>query len=101
VKSISNTVFGASVTVAGLVPGRDIISTLQPDINVNDTVIILNIMLRRHDSVFIDDLSINDVKEALGCSVITVEPEPADIYHLLCSGDDTVKPSGMLEIAAS
>lgn len=61
---IKNDFFGHSVTVAGLVTGKDLISQLKDKPHA-ETLIIPSVMLRSEGDVFLDDVSVEDVENAL------------------------------------
>ena len=65
---IKNDFFGHSVTVAGLVTGKDLISQLKAKLHA-ETLIIPSVMLRSEGDVFLDDVSLEDVEKALSVSV--------------------------------
>ena len=64
VRPITNRFFGESVTVTGLLVGRDLIDSLQGA--ECDEILISSNMLRENQDCFLDDLTIQDVQDALG-----------------------------------
>jgi putative radical SAM enzyme (TIGR03279 family) len=66
---ITNGLFGPRVTVTGLLPGKDILATLKKKKLSGGPVIIPPNCLN-HDGLFIDDLTIADLKYALNTEVI-------------------------------
>ncbi|MFA6472206.1 MAG: DUF512 domain-containing protein, partial [Candidatus Latescibacterota bacterium] len=78
VVAVRNHFFGESVTVSGLLTGRDIIAALQ-DIDSDETVLLppncLNI-----EGLFLDDLSLEDVAKSLNVSVCQGEYDPVDTF---------------------
>ena len=80
---IRNDFFGPSVTVAGLVTGQDLIRQLK-DRQLNNVVAIPNVMLRSGEEVFLDDVSLSDVKEALGREVLAVPTDGETLVRLMC-----------------
>lgn len=68
VYGIPNRTFGGAVNVTGLVCGRDIIAYLK-DKPTYDKLLIPSVMLRDEQDKFLDDLTIRDIEEALGCTV--------------------------------
>ncbi len=76
VHPIQNALFGQSVTVAGLISGRDIIEQLTRD-RVGDLVLVPEVALR--DGMFLDDVTLEEIEAALGVKTICVESLP----HLL------------------
>ncbi len=78
VYKIRNDFFGETITVSGLITARDIISQLkgQP---LGNTLLISSNMIKADEDIFLDDLSINDVENALGVKIRKV---PNDGYEL-------------------
>ena len=74
VYAIKNSFFGPNITVAGLVTGRDIIQQLQGK-DLGECLLIPECMLRRGQPVFLDDVTVDEVQEALG---VPVRPVAAD-----------------------
>lgn len=68
---VGNEFFGELIDVAGLVTGRDLIKKLD-GINC-DLILIPSVMLRREGDLFLDDVSVEDVKKALNASVAVVQ----------------------------
>ena len=71
VYGIRNEFFGESVNVAGLLTGRDLISQLRGK-ELGSRLLISVSMLRYGGDVFLDDVSLSAVSEALGVPVIPV-----------------------------
>lgn len=73
VYSIRNDFFGETITVAGLVTGQDLIAQLkerqQAGEELGDTLLLPANMLRSGEQVFLDDVTVRDVEQALGLSV--------------------------------
>ncbi len=79
---IINHFFGESVTVAGLLTGRDAIEQLQGK-ELGDELLFPAVMLRADGDVFLDDLTPSDLSHALGD--IPVRPCENDGAKLLCA----------------
>jgi len=73
---VENRFFGTSVTVAGLLTGRDIIRTLLDKTDSKDVVLLPDVVLREGENVFLDDITLKDMEEALGTSVKKIESTP-------------------------
>ena len=69
---IVNDFFGHSVDVAGLITGQDLIRQLKGR-DLGQRVYITNRMLRDGGGVFLDDITIDQVQEALGVPIIPIE----------------------------
>ena len=78
---INNKFFGETITVSGLITGRDLISQLK-DIDNVDGVIIPKSMLRRDSEIFLDDLTVEDIENQLKTQVIPVEVSGKEFVNL-------------------
>ena len=81
VKGISNSFFGESVTVAGLVVGRDILSQAVED--DTDVYVIPDNMLREFTTTFLDDTTVNELELKLGKPVLVVAHNGGDVVQKL------------------
>jgi len=77
--AVKNRLFGDTVTVTGLVCGRDIIAALH-GVELGDLVLVPDVMLKEGEGVFLDDLTLEDLERELGTSVTVVESTPFGIY---------------------
>jgi putative radical SAM enzyme (TIGR03279 family) len=82
VVGVPNRLFGESVTVTGLVAGKDIIAALVGR-ELGDGVLVPDVMLKEGAGVFLDDLTVTDIASALGVPVMVTEATPAGLYALL------------------
>ncbi len=48
--------------------------------NLGDAVLIPDVMLKEGEGLFLDDMSVKDLAEALGTRVVVVEATPQGIY---------------------
>ena len=76
---IRNDFFGESITVTGLITGGDLIKQLA-DMPAQ-RLILPNNMLRQEGDLFLDDVSVQDVEQALHMKAICVQE--TDAYALL------------------
>ena len=77
---IRNSFFGDSVTVSGLVTGNDLITSLKEQGFDGDYLFIPSVMLKsKSEPVFLDDVSVAQVEEALNTKVIVTS---CDAYSL-------------------
>ena len=74
---VLNAFFGESVTVAGLVVGKDIIS--QAKDNDTDVYVVPDNMLREFTSTFLDDTTIKDIETELNKPVLVVAHNGSDL----------------------
>ena len=75
VVAIVNDFFGHSITVSGLVTGQDLIAQLKRRERLGARVIIPANMLRHGGDVFLDDVTLPQLSEALGRPVICSETD--------------------------
>lgn len=70
--TVVNKFFGETVTVAGLVVGRDIVATLQncPPETIGDTLLLPKVMLRENEDVFLDGMTLEELKAKLGKKIV-------------------------------
>ena len=78
--AVRNRLFGASVTVTGLVAGRDIIAAVKGR-DSGEVVLIPDVMLKEGEGVFLDELTVGELQKALGTRVVVVEATPRGIYE--------------------
>ena len=76
---IVNDFFGDTITVAGLVTGGDLLNQLRGR-ELGDALLLPDVMLRREGDIFLDDVSLEELSEALQIQIITV---PNNGYALL------------------
>ena len=80
---IVNDFFGHSITVAGLITGRDLIRQLREK-ELGDRLLISQNMLRRQERDFLDDTTLREAEEALGVPVIPVESDGFALWDAIC-----------------
>ena len=71
---IVNHFFGETIVVSGLVTGRDLIDQLRGK-ELGERLLLPDSMLRYHENVFLDDVTIEEVEEALGVPITFVEQD--------------------------
>lgn len=76
---IVNDFFGHEITVAGLITGRDLISQLRGK-DLGDELLLPDVLLKFHEDVFLDDVTLSEVQEALG---VPITMAGSDGYELL------------------
>lgn len=79
VHKIENDFFGHTITVSGLVTGKDLTSQLKGKYEV-DELLISSSMLRSEGDMFLDSMTLTEAEEILGCRIVPVN---ADGYELL------------------
>jgi NifB/MoaA-like Fe-S oxidoreductase len=85
VACVENRFFGASVTVAGLLTGRDVIRTLLDTIEGHDMILVPDVVLNE-DNKFLDDITLDDMEEALGISVQKIDSTPEGLVKGIVEG---------------
>ncbi|MFV2006844.1 MAG: DUF512 domain-containing protein [Longimicrobiales bacterium] len=81
---VTNEYFGASVTVAGLLGGDEILKALPHGLTDRDAVLLPGEALNA-DGLFIDNLSLDEFCEKTGPATVTASREIAESLHVLCA----------------
>lgn len=79
--AVPNRFFGPSVTVTGLITGKDLLSALEG--KTADRVMISRSMLRENDDTLLDDLSVGDLQMKTGLSFRVVMNQGSDFLNAL------------------
>ncbi len=66
VTAVVNRFFGESVTVAGLLTGRDIADALKDRTDTGETVLLPRVMLKETEDVFLDGMTLTELENILG-----------------------------------
>lgn len=69
---IKNDFFGHSVTVAGLVTGKDLINQLK-DKQLGEELLIPDVMLRSEGDLFLDSVSVDEASQSLGVKLRVIK----------------------------
>ena len=78
--AIKNRFFGETVTVSGLVTGGDLIDQLSPHkAQLGERLVIPPSMLKADEDIFLDDVTLGQVEEALGLPVVPAGAEPDEL----------------------
>ena len=88
VYKIRNDFFGESITVAGLLTGKDILSQLQSEAmagRLGDKLLLPKVCLRAEGDLFLDGMTPAELSDALG---VKIEFVPNDGYELLAALKD-------------
>lgn len=81
---IKNEFFGESVTVAGLLTGRDIIKALHDSADLYDILIVPEVVLKEGDNVFLDNVSLKEIEDATGLKTLVTDGTPQGFIDTLC-----------------
>ena len=82
VKTIRNDFFGHSITVAGLLTGRDLLAQLG-GLELGDALLIPKATLRAGEDVFLCGMTLCELSESLGVPVIPVSSDGAELVSAL------------------
>lgn len=77
--AVENRLFGPSVTVSGLLAGNDIVAALEGR-QIGRVLLIPDVMLKEGEGVFLDDVSLDELGNRLGCRVETFDSTPQGLY---------------------
>ncbi len=77
-----NHFFGGEVTVAGLLTGSDLVRALEGK-ELGDTLYIPSVMLRREGDRFLDDMTLSELEEKLGVTILQTSSDGADFVDTL------------------
>ena len=82
VYAIRNDFFGETITVSGLITGQDLVIQLleykERGVDLGETLLIPSNMLRTGEEVFLDDMTVQQVEEALEMHLTAIEPGGQD-----------------------
>jgi putative radical SAM enzyme (TIGR03279 family) len=82
VVKIINKFFGETITVAGLLTGKDIIEQLSKE-QLGEYIIIPRNMLRSGEEIFLDDVLVTDLEKSLNRKVIICDYTGEDLIDLI------------------
>lgn len=77
---VENRLFGASVTVSGLVSGNDIIAALAGQ-NIGSALLVPDVMLKEGEGVFLDDVSLVELEQRINTPVMVFDATPFGFYR--------------------
>jgi putative radical SAM enzyme (TIGR03279 family) len=83
---VENTFFGPTVTVAGLLTGRDVIKSLSGIAAGHDLLLVPDVALKDGE-VFLDDVTVKELEAALGVRTVVVESTPEGLLKGLNDED--------------
>lgn len=79
---IFNRFFGETITVAGLLTGKDIIGQLK-NCALGEYIIISKNMLRANDNVFLDDITLDEMEKALERKILVADYTGENLIELV------------------
>lgn len=80
---VENNFFGKSITVAGLLTGRDIIKCLHDNTDSHKVLLVPDVMLKEDEDIFLDDVSFKELEEATGLKVVRMESTPQGLIDAM------------------
>lgn len=80
--AVESLLFGASVTVSGLVAGNDILAALAGH-ELGEALLVPDVMLKEGEGIFLDDLSLEELQRRSGCRVLPFDSTPGGCYCTL------------------
>jgi len=83
VLQVENDFFGQSVTVAGLLTGRDIVRALHDNTDSYDVLIVPEVVLKEGEEVFLDGVSLGEIEEATGLKTAVTDGTPQGFIDTL------------------
>lgn len=87
VYAIRNDFFGETITVSGLITGRDLVTQLleykEQGVDLGETLLIPSNMLRTGEEVFLDDMTVQQVEKALEVHLTAIEPGGQDFVDAI------------------
>lgn len=83
VQAVRNEFFGPGVDVAGLLTGGDIIRQTKGELRPGEELWLPDCMLRHGETVFLDDVTVEQMEEALGARVRVVNVDGGDFCDAL------------------
>jgi putative radical SAM enzyme (TIGR03279 family) len=85
--AIRNDFFGNTITVTGLITGIDLETQLKKrrdsGISLGDRLLLSSNMLRSGEEVFLDDMTVTDIKNNLGMNAVPIEPCGYDLLEAI------------------
>ena len=80
---VENSFFGESVTVTGLLTGRDIIMKLTDISSSYDLLLLPDVVLREGDDLMLDDVTVRDVQDILKLDIEVIESTPEGLVNAI------------------
>ena len=87
VYEITNNFFGSTVTVAGLLTGRDLKEQLK-DRDLGDELLIPRVALRSEGDKFLDDVTLSELSEFLNIKVTPVKNNGYEFLSAIINGGE-------------
>ncbi len=85
--SIENSFFGATVTVAGLLTGRDVIKSIAGLKRKRDDILLVPDVTLKNNEFFLDDVSVKEIEAALDLRARVIESTPEGLLKGIRNGN--------------
>lgn len=87
VLSVENEFFGHTVNCTGLLVGKDVLNAIKRLDNFDyDGVILPDVCLRREETVFLDGITLEEIKNAINCKIIITDGSGQSFFDSLSGG---------------
>ncbi len=80
---VENRFFGPSVTVTGLLTGRDVLKSLEEYAPSHDILLVPEAVVRDGEDIFLDDVAVTDMEAALGIKALLIRATPQGILEAI------------------
>ena len=80
---VENRFFGTSVTVTGLLTGRDVLKSLEEYAPSHDILLVPDAVVREGEDIFLDDVAVTDMEAALGIKALLIGATPQGILEAI------------------
>jgi putative radical SAM enzyme (TIGR03279 family) len=80
---VENNFFGTTVTVAGLLTGRDVMKSLHDNTDSYDALLVPDVALKEDEDLFLDDVSLKEIEEVTGLKTVRIESTPQGIIDAI------------------
>jgi putative radical SAM enzyme (TIGR03279 family) len=77
---VENKFFGPSVTVAGLLTGKDILKTVLGKTKA-DCLLVPDVVLKEGTDMLLDNVTLRDLEESIGMNVVAIESTPQGLLN--------------------
>ncbi len=80
---VENRFFGETVTVAGLLTGRDIIQSVADMSSDHDVLLLPDVIFRDGQDILLDDITVEELERILRIKVKVIDPTPRGLINAL------------------
>lgn len=83
---VENRFFGDTVTVTGLLTGKDIIRTLMDKVEEQEAILVPDVVLKDMEDMFLDDINLKDMEDTLNMPVKKIASTPEGLIKAITEG---------------